>query len=55
MVLTINTKPIVPPIPKMKDKREVDVRYMVVPPYASVHVFWNDKINEIVYELRKIG
>jgi flagellar protein FlaI len=53
MVEQINLNPAVPPIPRYKDKRGIDVRYMLISPYASAHIFWDSKINEVVYELEE--
>lgn len=53
MIEKINLNPAVPPLPRHKDKREVDVRYMLISPYASAHIFWDSKINEVVYELEE--
>jgi len=53
MVLEINLNPTVPPLSGTKDKRGVDVRYMLVVPYASAHIFWDEKSKELVYELEE--
>lgn len=53
MIQKINLSPAIPPIPKTQDKTKVDIRYMLIPPYASAHIFWDSKINEIVYELEE--
>nr|AQS33451.1 hypothetical protein [uncultured archaeon] len=52
-MVKINLNPTVPPLPRAKDKKEVDVRYMLIPPYASAHIYWNKKLNELVYELEE--
>ncbi|RMD67518.1 secretion system protein E [Candidatus Pacearchaeota archaeon] len=49
----INLNPAIPPLPKPIDKRKVDVRYMLLPPYASVHIYWHDKLGELVYEVEE--
>lgn len=53
MVEQINLNPAVPPLPRYKDKKGIDVRYMLISPYASAHIFWDNKINEVVYELEE--
>src|SRR3989344_5020263 len=53
MVIQINLNPTIPPLPRVLDKKQVDIRYMLIPPYASAHIFWNDKIKELVYELEE--
>jgi archaeal flagellar protein FlaI len=53
MIEKINLNPAIPPIPRYADKRTIDVRYMLISPYVSAHVFWDNKINEVVYELEE--
>ncbi len=51
--ITINTNPAIPALPRFEDKKKVDVRYMLIPPYASAHIYWNNKINELVYDIEE--
>lgn len=53
MVVTINLNPMIPSLPHFKDKRKTDIRYMLIPPFASVHIYWDDKLNEIIYEVEE--
>lgn len=53
MAIVINTNPSIPALPKFDDKRKIDVRYMLIPPYASAHIYWNSKINELVYDIEE--
>ena len=53
MVTNINLKPTIPPLRKYHNKKEVDLRYMLVPPYASAHIHWDKKLGEIVYDLEE--
>ncbi len=53
MVITINLSPRIPALPKMQNRKEVDVRYMLIPPYASAHIYWDDKSKELIYELEE--
>lgn len=53
MVVKINLSPTIPPIPHFSDKKKVDVRYLLVPPYASAHIYWSEKLGELVYELEE--
>tara|TARA_Y100000310_G_scaffold340182_2_gene435083 strand:- start:1140 stop:4121 length:2982 start_codon:yes stop_codon:yes gene_type:complete len=53
MGFQINLNPLIPALPKPKDKKKVDVRYMLIPPYASAHIYWDEKRNEIVYDLEE--
>src|SRR3989344_2278247 len=49
----LNLNPTIPALQKFKDKKTVDVRYMLISPYASAHIYWNDKIGELVYEVEE--
>ncbi len=53
MVVTINLNPPIPSLPRVKDKRELEVRYMLIPPFASAHIYWDKKISELVYGLEE--
>jgi len=53
MAIVINTHPTIPPLKKMEDRKKIDVRYMLVPPYASAHIYWDSKINEVIYEIEE--
>jgi flagellar protein FlaI len=53
MTIAININPTIPALPKVEDKKKVDVRYMLISPYASAHIHWDDKINEIVYDIEE--
>jgi len=53
MVVKINLAPRVPSIPNFEDKTKVDVRYMVISPFVSIHIYWNPEISELVYEVEE--
>src|SRR3989344_3361744 len=53
MLEKINLNPAVPPLPRYQDKKSVDIRYMLMPPYASAHIYWNSKLSELVYDLEE--
>ncbi len=53
MTIAINLKPSIPALKRTDDKRSVDVRYMLIPPYASAHIFWDKKRSELVYEIEE--
>jgi archaeal flagellar protein FlaI len=53
MVIRLNLNPAIPPLSRFKDKKNVDIRYMLIPPFASVHIYWNRKLGELVYELEE--
>jgi len=51
--IKINLSPSVPALPRIEDKTKVDIRYMLISPYASAHIFFDNKISELVYELEE--
>ena len=53
MLEKINLSPTVPPLPHFQDKKRIDLRYMLIPPYASAHIYWNNKLNELMYDLEE--
>lgn len=53
MAIVINTNPNIPALPRFDDKKRINVRYMLIPPYTSAHIYWDDKINELVYDLEE--
>ncbi len=53
MVTPITITPTIPALPRTVDKKQVNVRYMLIAPYASAHIHWDDKVNELVYEIEE--
>ena len=53
MVIAINLSPTTPPLPRFEDKKSVDVRYILIAPYVSAHIYWNKELSELVYELEE--
>ncbi len=53
MVVTINLNPPIPSLPRVKDKRQLDIRYMLIPPFASSHIYWDNKLSELLYEVEE--
>ncbi len=51
--VSIDFSPPIPPLKKTTDKTKVDVRYSLIAPFASVHIYWNPKIYELVYEIEE--
>lgn len=49
----ISFTPAVPPLKSFKDKTKVDVRYCLISPFTFVHIYWDDKIYELVYEIEE--
>ncbi|MDH3353115.1 MAG: type II/IV secretion system ATPase subunit [Nanoarchaeota archaeon] len=51
--ISINLNPKVPSIPKFEDKTKIDVRYMVIAPYVSIHVYYDTKSGEVLYDVEE--
>jgi len=51
--IVIDLSPNIPALPRPKDKTKIDVRYMLISPYASAHIYFNSKRMELVYELEE--
>jgi len=43
----------IPQLNYQSDKSKVDIRYPLLAPFANAHVYWDTKINEIVYDLEE--
>ncbi|RLG14151.1 hypothetical protein DRN69_04565, partial [Candidatus Pacearchaeota archaeon] len=51
--VNINFNPKIPPLKKVKDKTTINVRYALISPFAFVHIYWDPKIYELVYEVEE--
>ncbi len=51
--IQINLNPSIPALPKIADKTKINVRYALIPPYVSVHIYWNQKVGELIYEIEE--
>ncbi len=51
--IKINPTPIVPPLPTVADKTKIDVRYALISPYVSVHVYWDNSLRELRYDVEE--
>jgi flagellar protein FlaI len=49
----IDFSPPIAPLKRAADKTKVDVRYSLIAPFCSVHIYWNPKIYELVYEVEE--
>jgi len=49
----INFSPMIPDLKKTKDKTQINVRYCLIAPFAFVHIYWDPKIYELVYEVEE--
>ncbi len=51
--IEINLNPSIPALPKIEDKTKINVRYALISPYVSVHIYWNKKAGELIYEIEE--
>jgi flagellar protein FlaI len=49
----IDLRPKIIPLPPYDQKRNINVRYPLVPPYAYAHIYWDDKENELIYAVEE--
>lgn len=49
----IDFNPELPPLRKIRDKSKIDIRYCLVAPFSYVHIYWDKKNYEIVYEVEE--
>ena len=49
----VNFSPEFPPLRKMKDKTKIDVRYSVISPFVFIHIHWDPKTYEVMYEIEE--
>jgi len=53
MVISINPNPVIPALPRVKDKTKLDIRYSLISPYANSHIYWDEKRKELAYALEE--
>ena len=51
--IQINLNPSIPALPKITDKTKINIRYALIPPYVSVHIYWNRQVGELIYEIEE--
>ncbi|MEK6872487.1 MAG: hypothetical protein AABW90_00565, partial [Nanoarchaeota archaeon] len=51
--IRINVNLTIPPLPKIDDKTKINVRYALISPYVSVHIYWNKEEGELLYEIEE--
>ena len=50
---SINTNPEIPALKRLEDKTKINVRYVLIEPYVTAHIYFNPKIGELVYEIEE--
>ncbi len=51
--IEINLSPTIPALPKIEDKTKINVRYTLISPYVSVHIYWDKSLGELMYEVEE--
>lgn len=51
--ININPNPVVPLLPKITDKTKIDVRYSLIEPFANAHIYWDNELGELVYDVEE--
>jgi archaeal flagellar protein FlaI len=51
--IEINLNPGIPALPRVDDKTKINVRYTLISPYVSVHIYWDEKQGELLYEVEE--
>jgi len=52
-LIKINLNPVIPKLPKVEDKTKINVRYALISPYVSVHIYWSKEQGELIYEIEE--
>lgn len=51
--IEINLTPAIPALPKIDDRTKINVRYTLISPYVSVHIYWDKDLGELLYEVEE--
>ncbi len=43
----------IPLLERIKDKTKIDIRYCVISPFAFIHIYWDEKTYELVYDIEE--
>jgi archaeal flagellar protein FlaI len=51
--IIINLNPRIPTLPRVSDRTKINVRYALIPPYVSVHIYWDPEEDELIYAVEE--
>jgi len=51
--INMDFNPKVPVLTESKDKTKINVRYMVIAPYVSIHIYYDKKLREVIYDVEE--
>lgn len=49
----INITPEIPPLHRIEDKTKINVRYVLISPHVTAHIYWRSDIGEVVYDIEE--
>ena len=49
----IDFSPQIPPLKIITDKTQINIRYALISPFAFAHIYWDEKISELVYDVEE--
>ncbi len=49
----IDLNPPVPQLIHIEDKTKINLRYVIIVPYVSIHIYWDAEIGEVIYEIEE--
>jgi len=49
----ININPEIPVLKRVEDKTKINVRYFLISPYVTAHIYWDPKISELIYDIEE--
>ncbi|MEK6847093.1 MAG: type II/IV secretion system ATPase subunit [Nanoarchaeota archaeon] len=53
LTVSINPNPPIPALPRFSDKTLIDVRYSLIQPFANAHIYWDQQLGELVYDIEE--
>ncbi len=51
--IEINLNPSIPALPKIEDRTKINVRYALISPYVTVHIYWDQNQRELIYNIEE--
>lgn len=49
----LDLRPRIIELPNYTDKKKINLRYPVIPPFAFVHIYWDNSAKELIYSLEE--
>ena len=49
----IDLRPKIVALPELENKKDINVRYPLIPPFAFAHIFWDDTNKELLYSVEE--